>query len=624
MPFHATIWGSTAQMLRVPSFEWRSVRGMAAAPPPSVRCLLVILVLAVSAPAIAAPCEPVAVWREGAHTETICAIDAIARGLTIVDLGDDWTPPILAPGPDGSTPGYRATYLALAQERFADAGTDGELATRDRYLELFGVEPTFAVVHSRLADDARHACHDAIDTDGLAAAPDRIVEESSADGRARVARARALRADLEHDRERAKVDDLDALAALDAYHRRGVARLRTLEAYIAAVRIVQAHLACDGLLESPAIDGAYSWQTSNAVETFQRGAMILPTGTFDTATRSALLAGSRERDALTALRVLRERVIAATGLVEDGTAGTGESTVLGRELVPAATWRARGHAPLADAAADLISPATEAAAGALGWSDPASIRAFLDARVESSSFVALSLPPAPAYHASAMEISVDIDRGDVWKTAHATARRPALILYATVGERRVPLARWPTTIGGWQKQKIDGDIEKRWKESPVGPRIWRDVFVGPRWLPPASTPDRELVRRRGDRFVLASEALGPSYRAAFGMIAFVHLVEEGHGELWDQGIRTHGTGSVASLAHGVSHGCHRLLGFHVVRLADFVLAHRQHVRHGDARTYYRRTVRSGGNFPIAIDSLGYRIELVPPMRVEVLRGRVHR
>lgn len=613
-------------MLRGSATMQRSERGTTAAPSTSVRRFLAILVFAVSAPASAAPCETVAIWRAGARTETICASEAIARGLTIVDLGDDWTPPILAPGPDGSTPSYRATYLALAQERFDDAGIDGELATHDRYLELFGIEPTLGVVHSRMADDARHACHEAIDTSALAAAPARIVEESSADGRARIARARALRADLEHDRQRAKVDDLDALAALDAYHQKSMARLRALEAYITTVRLVQAHLACDGLLESPAIDGVYSWQTSNAVETFQRGAMIFPTGTLDAATRSALFADSRERDVLTALRVLRERVIAATGLVEDGTAGTGESTVLGRELVPAATWRARGHAPLDGAAADLVSPATEAAARALGWSDAASIRAFLDARAarETPPLVALQLPPAPAYHGPAMELSVEIDRGDVWKTPHATARRPALILYATVRDHRVPLARWPTTIGGWQKQKIDGDVEKRWKESPVGPRIWRDLFVGPRWLPPASTPDRELVRWRGNHFVLAREQLGPSYRAAFGMIAFVHLAEEGHGALWDQGIRTHGTGSVASLANGVSHGCHRLLGFHVVRLADFVLSHRQHVRRGDASTYYRRTVRSGGTFPIAIDSLGYRIELVPPMRVDVLRGRVHR
>jgi len=89
----------------------------------------------------------------------------------------------------------------------------------------------------------------------------------------------------------------------------------------------------------------------------------------------------------------------------------------------------------------------------------------------------------------------------------------------------------------------------------------------------------------------------------------------------DQGIRTHGTGNLNSLASGASHGCHRLLGRNVVRLADFVLAHRLHVRRGDTPTYYHRVVRYGGSFPITIDSLGYRIELDPPIPVEVLDGR---
>lgn len=192
----------------------------------------------------------------------------------------------------------------------------------------------------------------------------------------------------------------------------------------------------------------------------------------------------------------------------------------------------------------------------------------------------------------------------------------------------IPLVRWATTIGGWQKQRVDDDIEITWKESPSGPRIWRDLFVGPSWLPPKTTPDRELVRRSDGGTVLARDALGPSYRAAFGMVAFVHLVHEVNGtrvEEWDQGIRTHGTGNLTSLANGVSHGCHRLLGLHVVRLADFVLAHRTHVHHGPAPTYYRRIVRANGrSFPVAIDTLGDRIELVPPIAVTVLPGRIHR
>lgn len=561
-------------------------------------------------------CEPIAVWRDGRRDGTVCRAGASARGLAVIDLRDDWVPPILAAAPDGTGPGYRTTYLALAQERFADAGADADLAARDRYLELFGIVPSLGVVRARLGDDARHRCHDAIDDAALAAVRDRIAEESMEAAAARRARARSLRAGLEHDRARRKLGALEALREVGPYYRRALELLAAREAHLAAVRAVQAHVACDGLLEARPIEAAYTWQTSNAVARFQRGALILPTGILDAQTREAFALDSRERDLRAALRVLRERVAAATGLIEDGSAGAGPGTVLGRALEPEATWHGRGHDPLDGAAPDLVSPAVEAAARALGWRDAASVRAFLDglAAERAPRVVAVPLPARPAYHAPPMQLSVEIDRGDA-------TRRPVLIAYAASGGRRIPLARWPTTIGGWQDEKVNG-IAKRWKGSPTGPRIWRDLYVGPRWLPPASTPDRELVRRAGDRYVLARELLGPSYRSAFGLVAFVHLVEarsRGRVETWDQGIRTHGTGNLTSLAGGVSHGCHRMLGLHVVRLASFVLAHQAHVRHGDTRTSYRRVVRYGGSFPVALDSLGYRIELVSPIPVEVLR-----
>ena len=107
------------------------------------------------------------------------------------------------------------------------------------------------------------------------------------------------------------------------------------------------------------------------------------------------------------------------------------------------------------------------------------------------------------------------------------------------------------------------------------------------------------MRLADDHYVLSREVLGPSYRAAFGLIAFVYLAEvreRGQIVLEDEGIRTHGTGNLTSLTNGVSHGCHRMLGPNVVRLANFVLAHRDHVVHGDTRTFYRRVVRHGGAF----------------------------
>jgi hypothetical protein len=576
-------------------------------------------------------CEQIAIWRDGKRDGTVCRDDSARRGLVILDLSDDWVPTVLASDAD-TGPSYRSTYLALAQERFADAALDAELAPRDRYFELFGISPSLSAVRARLEDDARHRCHDEVDDLPVESSPVRLVEESYAQASARITRARTLRAALEADRKHQKLEDLQSLAATDAYHRNAVQRLAELDGYIAAVRRLQAHLGCDHLLIDRPVDGAYTWQTSDAVGRFQRGAMSLPTEIIDATTWDVIALGSRERDFRTALRVLREHVIAATGLIEDGSAGAGPGLVLDRRLDADETWRIRGHEPLEGAAPDLISPATEAAAQALGWRDPASTAAFLDALASGDSpMVAIPLPAVPAYHSSTIMLSVEIDRGDVWRDpvprAREVLRRPAMILYAADGDRRIPLVRWPTTIGGWQRQNVDGDVEKRWKESPTGPRLWRDLFVGPSWLPPQSTPDQELVRGADGRYVLAREQLGPSYRAAFGMVAFVHLIQErerGVETLEDQGIRTHGTGNLTSLANGVSHGCHRLLGRNVVRLAGFILAHRDHIEHGNAPTYYRRIVRYGGRFPIAIDSLGYRIELVPPIPVDVLPGRIHR
>ena len=72
--------------------------------------------------------------------------------------------------------------------------------------------------------------------------------------------------------------------------------------------------------------------------------------------------------------------------------------------------------------------------------------------------------------------------------------RPNLVLYVNDGGTRRPLVRWATTIGGWSDVLVGGSVVQRWKESDVGPRIWRDLYAAPTWIPPYSTPDRDLVK----------------------------------------------------------------------------------------------------------------------------------
>ena len=157
--------------------------------------------------------------------------------------------------------------------------------------------------------------------------------------------------------------------------------------------------------------------------------------------------------------------------------------------------------------------------------------------------------------------------------------------------------------------------------------MWHDLWVAPTWIPPDGTPDKDLVRVGVDeRYHLRRDVLGPGYRSAFGMVAMVHQVpikRRGVMTYDEEGIRTHGAANLSSIATGISHGCHRLLGVDALRLSGFVLAHRAHTIVGPQVTYWRRIVRMKGRpFPAAVDTRGYLVTLDPPVPVNVLPGRI--
>lgn len=570
-------------------------------------------------------CISVQLIEDGKPNGAICVADAQARGLTILDLTDTWTPTLFQPSPDGQAPAFRARYLELASEH----GEDGI----EQLAELYGVVPNISIVRARLADDTRYTCHAAIDSTPITKL-DRPFSQGDRDTVAAMLNGwRWIGKQLAGVAETRKLANVAALEADPKLHAQYI-RWKKLDETHAGLLTAQQKLACEGFLAAKDVDGTFTWRMGLAVESFQRRNFLMPTARFDEETRDALVLDARELDFRLALRVLRERVVEASGLLEDGTAGDGPRPVLGRMLDPPAMRAARGHQPLANAASDLVGPATEAAARQLGWTTPATVRDFLE-RNPGGVKVAVALPAPPKYYGAHMDLSVEIDRGDVYydnqppKRRRFVTHRPTLVVYMQDGGTRRPLVRWPTTIGGWADQRLSsGRLVQKWKESDVGPRVYKDIMAGPSWLPPKSTPDKELVKNLyNGHWALRSEVFGPGPRSAYGMVLLEHVAEtklkDGSIRYDDNGIGTHGSASVTSIVDGTSHGCHRLYNQLATRLGDFLLHHREHAVRGEAKVTYRRQIsHDGESFKAEIDSRGFQYELTPPVPVNVLEGRI--
>jgi hypothetical protein len=602
----------------------------------------------------AAPVEPastgpsaacdatIPVFAEGHETERVCAAEAERRGLTVLDLSNDFAPQIFDEAPELGelgTPPYRANYVALADERWEALPEDID---PEHYLELFGIFATPRVLQARLVDAERHACHAAIDDAALEAYEGtmRTWTSPAAEQRARKRQVEFAARAFEAERVRLGVESVEALQGRTS-------RPSTLTTYlrdrvtVQAVIAMQDHLLCDGLLDARRYErGIYDSRTATALAAFQRQHVVVSAGTFDPPSRVALAQESHEGDFRAVLRTLRERVVDATGVIEDGSAQHVWGTVFGREVDPIEMRTVVGAAAPAHAAADWVSPATEAAASALGWTSPEGFLAF-DAQPAIPTHVAVQLPVIPAYYSNHMELRAEIDRGDVWfdypytsegrRRSQPVRLRPTLTLYAQTPDGEVALVQWPTTIGGWKPERSrSGGLGLRYKESPAGPRIWRDVIAAPAWLPPPSTPDDELVRRvPGGNYVPNTSLFGPGYRSAYGLAMVMnHRVYEPRREgdaptIADEGVRAHGSVGYGSILRGQSHGCHRLYNHLAVRLTGFLVRHRHHVRHGSIAVRYARQARAGGRVvTFRIASRGYRYELTPPVPVNVLVGNV--
>ncbi len=581
-------------------------------------------------------------------------------GLTVVDLSDDWLSYIFSEEPGKPQP-LRRYLIDLANGRFR-AGSAYARARSDRFFEAFGVLPSLNLLRRRLADQKRHACHERV--------KDAVLEELSPKN--------VIPAE---EAEKVPNPDAAAVAAGDAPAMiptgRTISPRPLTPTEKRAVIAMQAHLRCEDLLSGKASPGRMDRRTVEGLKVYQRLQMLADNGNIDPETRAALLGDSREQDFRALLRALRERVVDATGLLEDGSALGILGEVQGRQLdtaeflplpgQPAAaksTPSASAEKPPAAAEAagrivpapDLIATATHAAGQALGWTSPEAVLAStLVAHAAPSprqarknkgpeplpAAVAVRLQPPPSYHGSNMELRAEIDRGEVvlerpkldkdgrkrWKPP--VADRPTLTIYARAGDHEVALCRWPTTIGGWKTfEKSDGTMALKYKESVTGDALWPEILATPTWHPAPGMPTRRLLVKQGDTFVPRTEIIGPGYHAAYGLVAIVHhqimaVDSKGEPDLMDLRIRTHGTPGYRAVKRGESNGCHRLHNFEALRLAAFLVKHHANVRDGLVpEDYVRHLQYKGQDIALQSDSKGYRFRLTPPVPVKVLNGDV--
>lgn len=566
--------------------------------------------------------------------ESFIDADAAARsGYTIVDFSDDWTPFIFAEqkAEDGTTlhNRYRRVFVGLANDTLDEDGEPLPASERN-YLELYGIPPSFGNLRGRFLADETQTCHATISQEKLEEV-ESIAYVAPPKMRAADLKMARLKRELEEARRKARVPSFAELAQKDPTTAPKVKAYERRMAEKDAMTEVEKRLACEGMFKKGQrhTTGVYDDAMRMAVRRFQQKNMIYEANYLRSKTMDALARPPLTNDYAAFMRVLRERVADAAGVVEDGTADGKSFTNKAGKAVPMR---------------NLVDELTQAAAAQLGLDTQEAALAFFK-RHPASDFrrmrAAVKLPSLPEYYGPNMDLSIVIDRGDVWydlpwdangvRQPQPRKRYPSFQLYVKHNGQRVLLARWRTTIGGWRaEQASDGYEYFRYKGSDVGSRVIRNIVAGPVWIAPESTPIRSLVKMRsvGSSWqrVVNYDELGPGYLSAYGLVAgyFVQPGRNGRPD-WDNGIRAHGSSDYLSIysSEGYSHGCHRLPNHIAIRLYDFILRHRPMRPLGDQGMGFARQFLAGDDvFEIRLPSRGFSYQLDPPVPVEVLEGDI--
>jgi hypothetical protein len=256
----------------------------------------------------------------------------------------------------------------------------------------------------------------------------------------------------------------------------------------------------------------------------------------------------------------------------------------------------------------------------------------------STLHVAFRAPPLPSYYGKHMDLSVEIDRGDVWydfpwdengkEIAQPRVNYPTLTVFVEWQKQKIPLVRWRTTIGSWRSESVGGKVYYKYKNSDVGPRIWKDIVASPVWIPPETTPAKDLLTRKtldrdvGPVTVVNTDVMGPGFQSAYGLVMAIHH-RKGTGTMFDNQIRTHGSVDYTSIARRFSHGCHRIVNSRAVRMFGFILHRRPFDRVGNQAITLRRHFSVDDKaYEFLLDTRGYYFELKQPIPVVVTEGRI--
>ncbi|MET0287428.1 MAG: hypothetical protein ABW352_23280 [Polyangiales bacterium] len=597
--------------------------------------------------------QPVELWRDGKPAGQVDAQGPDKHKYVFLDVGEGWTPLLFTDGIDWRKKPvphkFRPTYLALARGDFPNDAY-GARAKEDKYLELYGIMPTLGALRGRMDTARSLECAKKLDLSALTAFTGTVAYDSPAEALRKHGKFTAAEQVVNELLARQKLSALDGdTSALDDKQKAQLAYYVDQRDDDLAIKAAQDRLECEGYFKNRGkwVRGAFDWATHEALAEFERRHRVFSWGVINTPTLAMLRLDSTEVERQAVLRVLTERAMHTFGALEDGSAIELDGT-------PAKYIGADGNK---HEVPNLEAQLRDAVAKAFGLTDAETTASFLTSlgKLEKNGhhFLAFDAPERPEYHTDDMDLVVGIDRGDVWyefpydlqgrERSQAVNVRPHTNLFVNYLGQRIPIASYGTTIGGWKSELIEGSVWWKYKESPAGEVLWKDIVSAPVWLPPSSTPPRDLLKRkkkggstkssgpegpREQKWEVNYHETGPSYASAYGLVAAYHRpferTEEGGLRITgDDGIRSHGSVAYMSIMRTHSHGCHRLHNHIAVRLFSFVLNHRPHIRTGHQETDFTLEMDyDNEHHKIEIKEGGYVFRLNKPIFVTVEEGHI--